>query len=222
MSKTIKNLRKQGVSSPATPSKRSGSVISNDNSPTSSQLSGNGNPKAAKSPKTPAPPDKVIVEPDKIIGEDTGLGQPPELTKVVDDVIVDPLVPKNLNMTNNEEVIKDATLNTILHRMEEIDRRSGLSEYQMRTVHDAHVYRRKHAPVIPSPSGFAEARTPSVYAQFSPAYVSVHGNPDYLAREKIGYPKDEQLKKMEMLVGLGFYKDVERDPPAAELPLPPR
>ena len=172
MSKTIKNLRKQGVSSPATPSKRSGSVNSNDSSPTSSQLSGNGNPKAAKSPKTPAPADKVVMEPNKIIGEGTGSGQPPELPKVVDDVIVDPLVPKNLNMTNNEEVIKEGNLNPILHRMEEIDRRSGLSEYQMRGVYDAPIYRRQHAPVIPSPSGFAEARTPSVHAQFSPAYVS--------------------------------------------------
>jgi hypothetical protein len=212
MNKTIKNLRKQGVSSPATPSKRSGSVNSNDSSPTSSQLSGNGNPKAAKSPKTPAPADKVVMEPNKIIGEGTGSGQPPELPKVVDDVIVDPIVPNNLNMTNNDEVINDNTLKTILHRMEEIDRRRGLTPNQSRTMYGAQLYGRIHAPVIPSPSGFSEARTPSVQAQFSPAYVSVHGNPNYLASEKIGYPKDPMQRNVEVLVGLGFYKDVERDP----------
>ena len=74
-------------------------------------------------------------------------------------------------MTNNDEVINDNTLKTIFHPMEAIDRNSGLPKYMMRTVHDAHVYQRKHAPVIPSPSGFGEARTPSVYAQSSPAYV---------------------------------------------------
>jgi hypothetical protein len=52
--------------------------------------------------------------------------------------------------------------------------------------------------------------------------VSVHGNPNYLASEKIGYPKDPMQRNVELLVGLGFYKDVERDPPAAELPLPQR
>ncbi len=61
-----------------------------------------------------------------------------------------------------------------------------------------------------------------MYAQFSPAYVSSHGNPNYPAPEKIGYSKDPSLKKIELLVGLGYYKDVERDPTAAELPLPPR
>lgn len=38
----------------------------------------------------------------------------------------------------------------------------------------------------------------------SPAYVSSLGNPNYLATEKIEYPKDSHLKQMELLVGLGF------------------
>jgi hypothetical protein len=56
-------------------------------------------------------------------------------------------------MINNDDVQADNSV-SILHPMEAIDRNSGLSEYQMRTVYDAHVYQRKHAPVIPSPSGF--------------------------------------------------------------------
>jgi hypothetical protein len=103
--------------------------------------------------------------------------------------------------------------------MEVIERNRGLPKFMLHSVEDAHVYQRKHAPVIPFPSGFAETRTPSVYAQLSPAYVFSRGNPMYLAPEKIGYPKDPTLKKMELLVGLGYYKDVERDPSAAKLPL---
>jgi hypothetical protein len=87
------------------------------------------------------------------------------------------------------------------------------------TQNDAHKYQSKHAPVSPSPSGFVEARTPSVYAQFSPTYVFSHGNPNYLAPEKIGYPKDPTLKKIELLVGLvGYNNDVKRDPPASPAP----
>jgi hypothetical protein len=44
-----------------------------------------------------------------------GLGKSPELQKVVDDTIVDPLVSKNLNMTKNDEVTNDTTLKMLLH-----------------------------------------------------------------------------------------------------------
>ena len=53
MSKTIKNLRKQGFTSPETPSKRSRSAKSTDTSSTSSQQSGNGTPKDAKNMQAP-------------------------------------------------------------------------------------------------------------------------------------------------------------------------
>ncbi len=60
----------------------------------------------------------------------------PELQKVVDDTCVDLLLPKNLNMNNNDEVQADNSV-SILHLMEEIDRNSDLSQYQMHTIYGA-------------------------------------------------------------------------------------
>ncbi len=94
--------------------------------------SGNGNTNSADTPKTPDPADKIITEPDKIVGDGNGLGKSPELQKIVHDIIVDPLLPKNLNMINNDEVTND-TMKTLLHRMETIELDRGLYKFMLHT-----------------------------------------------------------------------------------------
>lgn len=113
-------------------------------------------------------------------------------------------------MTNNGEVTDD-NMKSLLHRMEAIERDGGTRKFMLHTMDDTHVYQHKHASVIPSSSGFVEACTSSAYAQFSPAYVSSFDNPNYLASEKIGYPKDPTPKTVELLVSLSYNPNVERD-----------
>ncbi len=79
-------------------------------------------------------------------------------------------------------------------------------------MEDAHVIQRKHAPVVPSPSGFVEARTPSAYAQFNSAQPM---NPLLLI--DIIYPRKDWLFKGSNAKESGttgwswLYANVERD-----------